>query len=452
MVAFPRNVAAVTGACLATRRELFLHHHGFDEVELKVGFSDIDYCVRLHQSGYRIAYIPQARLVHKEGQSRGLRINAAEAHALACRTRGLVDPYWNPQFTRESHVPTVSSRRKSRQKSRNRPRRVYLSGDDAFEERTQWELDQKCEIVSDLRDAEVVLAFGWDAANVIRQAHRVGIASLWRVVDRPMVSDRNTPRGWRRLFAIGKTLDDPYQVLFTDPHSRAWMQAGLMRPNARIIEAVVHPRCENETRNLREQSRRELGLSPTDFLLSIEGRNGEDATVLSVLRSFQMLKPALQRRIRMGIIRDTPRPALLPKSASVPIHGMTALQIPAADCLVSQPHETLRGPIVLHALAAGVPIIGTPILESADVMHVGVTGLAVPPLDSARLAEAITQLMVDDRLRAEMGRQARHWLASRSSVKSVRETMWELIGEAAELTNAEIGTVGTKHRVGLARS
>jgi GT2 family glycosyltransferase len=42
-----RRTAAVTGACLATRREVFLKVGGFDEIHLKVAFNDVDYCLKV---------------------------------------------------------------------------------------------------------------------------------------------------------------------------------------------------------------------------------------------------------------------------------------------------------------------------------------------------------------------------------------------------------------------
>src|SRR5262249_38782540 len=83
LVAFPRNCIAVTGACLMTRRSLFLESGGFDEANLPVGFSDVDYCLRLSRMGLRCAYVPQARLIHFEGRSRGRSTNPAEALTLA---------------------------------------------------------------------------------------------------------------------------------------------------------------------------------------------------------------------------------------------------------------------------------------------------------------------------------------------------------------------------------
>lgn len=65
-----RNVSAVTGACMAIRRDLFCEFGGFDTA-LQVSFSDIDLCVRLVESGYRIVWTPYAELIHLESASRG---------------------------------------------------------------------------------------------------------------------------------------------------------------------------------------------------------------------------------------------------------------------------------------------------------------------------------------------------------------------------------------------
>jgi GT2 family glycosyltransferase len=66
-----RNVSAVTGACLATRKSTFLEMGGLDQVDLTVGYNDTDYCMRVMQSGLRVLYTPYAELVHHESKSRG---------------------------------------------------------------------------------------------------------------------------------------------------------------------------------------------------------------------------------------------------------------------------------------------------------------------------------------------------------------------------------------------
>jgi GT2 family glycosyltransferase len=106
-----RQSTAVTGACLATRRVVFEEVGGFDELNLKVSFSDVDYCLKVRQAGYRVVYNPFAVLYHFESRSRGPNISeqqqaqeAAEAAAIRGRWGELVeaDPFFNPHFERFS--------------------------------------------------------------------------------------------------------------------------------------------------------------------------------------------------------------------------------------------------------------------------------------------------------------------------------------------------------------
>ena len=61
---------AVTGACLMTKRALFNRLGGFDAQNLGIAYNDIDYCLAVHQLGYKVIYTPYARLFHYESKSR----------------------------------------------------------------------------------------------------------------------------------------------------------------------------------------------------------------------------------------------------------------------------------------------------------------------------------------------------------------------------------------------
>ncbi len=71
LAALTQNVSAVTGACLAVRRKLFHHVGGLDEENLAVAFNDVDFCLKLVESGYRNVWTPHAKLIHLESVSRG---------------------------------------------------------------------------------------------------------------------------------------------------------------------------------------------------------------------------------------------------------------------------------------------------------------------------------------------------------------------------------------------
>jgi GT2 family glycosyltransferase len=70
MAVLPRECSAVTGACMATRIEVFAELQGFDE-NLGVDLNDVDYCLRAIHRGYRVLFEPGAELTHYESPTRG---------------------------------------------------------------------------------------------------------------------------------------------------------------------------------------------------------------------------------------------------------------------------------------------------------------------------------------------------------------------------------------------
>ena len=66
-----REATAVTGACLALRREVFVAVGGLDEDNLAVAFNDVDLCLRIRAMGLRVVWTPGTELLHLESASRG---------------------------------------------------------------------------------------------------------------------------------------------------------------------------------------------------------------------------------------------------------------------------------------------------------------------------------------------------------------------------------------------
>lgn len=63
-----QDVDWVSGACLMIRREVLDQIGGLDE-RFFMYSEDVDFCYRVWQAGYRVTYLPQARVVHLIGQS-----------------------------------------------------------------------------------------------------------------------------------------------------------------------------------------------------------------------------------------------------------------------------------------------------------------------------------------------------------------------------------------------
>ncbi len=110
--------SAVTGACMATRAEVFRKQGGFDAGRFAVAFNDMDYCLRLGEAGLDVVYTPHATFIHFESKSRGFgdpadragtgrareELNAFQKrHQEALRA----DRWMNPHFEREAPAFTA---------------------------------------------------------------------------------------------------------------------------------------------------------------------------------------------------------------------------------------------------------------------------------------------------------------------------------------------------------
>ena len=102
-----QNYSAVTAACLAVRKQLYLEVGGFDENNLKIVYNDVDFCLKIRELGYKNLYTPFAQLVHYESLSRGNDLNEVNFHRfkkehsyMLTKWKDTVfrDPFFNPNL------------------------------------------------------------------------------------------------------------------------------------------------------------------------------------------------------------------------------------------------------------------------------------------------------------------------------------------------------------------
>jgi O-antigen biosynthesis protein len=67
-----QTFSAVTAACLVTRKSVYAQVGGFNEIDLRVAFNDVDFCLRVREAGFRNIWTPYAELFHHESATRGL--------------------------------------------------------------------------------------------------------------------------------------------------------------------------------------------------------------------------------------------------------------------------------------------------------------------------------------------------------------------------------------------
>jgi glycosyltransferase involved in cell wall biosynthesis len=111
-----QDLSAVTAACALVRRDVYLQLGGFDE-NLAVAFNDIDFCLRLRESGYRVVWTPYAELIHHESSSRGLDDSEqkqirflAEVDYMRSKWHDVLqrDPFYNPNLSLDDELFTLA--------------------------------------------------------------------------------------------------------------------------------------------------------------------------------------------------------------------------------------------------------------------------------------------------------------------------------------------------------
>jgi len=108
-----RNVSAVTGACLLTRRSVWQQVGGFED-KLSVFFNDVDFCLAIRRQGLRIVQATNVELIHHEHGTYG-GVDNPEKQALLRKEMNLMREKWG-EFLIERYMPRydVSAQRMRR--------------------------------------------------------------------------------------------------------------------------------------------------------------------------------------------------------------------------------------------------------------------------------------------------------------------------------------------------
>ena len=72
-----QQIIAITAACMLIKKSVFNKVGGFQE-EYVYGYEDVDLCLKLHKSGYKNYYTPQAMLYHYEFGTQEMEENKVE--------------------------------------------------------------------------------------------------------------------------------------------------------------------------------------------------------------------------------------------------------------------------------------------------------------------------------------------------------------------------------------
>jgi len=187
---------------------------------------------------------------------------------------------------------------------------------------------------------------------------------------------------------------------------------------------------------------------------SLDPRYGIDVLLRAFAEAREVLRrqaPEQARTLRLLVVGDGPsRAELMDLARRLAIDDATDFvgRVPHAevvrwlhrlDIYVAPSRQESFGVAVLEASACGLPVVVTRVGGLPEVVQDGVTGFVVEPEDVLATAKALVKLVLDERLRAEMGQAGRQWVYQRYSwspcVARMVDVYRQVIAEASGKEN-----------------
>jgi GT2 family glycosyltransferase len=490
-----RDVAALSAACLAVRRDDFMRLGGFDAVNTPIAHSDIDLCFKIREAGLRCVYTPYATLNHAGHVS-----IAIEEKREAARRRDKVSIYLLKRWARyTSHDPYFTDNMRDwlysdsptpiRMMARDQPGAVGSSPDLLF---VSHDLS--------LSGAPMMLfhAVRWCRDNgifVLVMAPKDGpLGEKLKAEGIPLIIDplietghesfvrfardfdcivANTIRSGAVVRAMQKEnvpiawwLHEPGSVgehyIREDAKLRAALPLAdvLFAPSERTA-AVYRPFTDRPVKCLRNaipdlhsnrNGKGDASTRPLRFLLlgSIEPRKGQDVFVEALALLPREMQEAAQFQIA-GRILD---PDFWPKveaaattlknfSARGALDHTEAIELmTGADVIVSASRdEAMPTVTILEAMCLGKALIATTVGGAREVLVEGENSLLVRPEAPDALAAAIRRFIEDPALVSELGAKARETYERNFTMERFGKEFRELIDEVIS-----VPTSGSRER------
>jgi GT2 family glycosyltransferase len=478
-----RDVAALSAACLAMRRDDFFRLGAFDTVNTPIAHSDIDLCFKIRATGLRCVYTPYATLSHaghasiaveeKKEAQRGR--NKASIYLLKRWARYTThDPYF-PDNMRDwlySDSPTPL-----RMVARDRPESVNSSRDLLFVSHdlslsgapmmlfhaAQWcqrngdfvvvmapkggPITTKFEeegipvIIDPLvdtghesfarfaRDFDCIVANTILSAAVVDAMRNENVPIAWWIHEPGSVGEHFI-RGDARVRAALPLAD----VLIAPSERTATVYRAFNDRSVRCLRNAI------PDLGWRPEKNEGAGTRPLRFLLlaSVEPRKGQDVFV----QALALLPRQLQEAARFQIAGRILDPDFWPKIDAVAktvqnffvrgaLNHAEAIELmKGADVVVSASRdEAMPTVTILEAMSLGKALIATTVGGAREVLIEGENALLVRPEAPEALAVAIRRLIEDPALVSELGEKARAIYEKNFTMERFGAEFRELIDE-----------------------
>jgi len=160
-------------------------------------------------------------------------------------------------------------------------------------------------------------------------------------------------------------------------------------------------------------------------LSDVKGHTYLFKAMRNVVKSFPTARLLVvgEGKMKEALVKEADDLAIKDNILFLPQVGGTENVLAAMDVFVMPSLQEGLGLALMEAMAQGLAVVGSAVGGIKTLIKDGVNGLLVEPADQAALAEAITRLLGDERLRDSLGANARKFIMDNfSKEKMVKDT------------------------------
>lgn len=299
-----------------------------------------------------------------------------------------------------------------------------------------------------LKDWSIEVVYGntLQTFYAIESAKHLGLPSIWNPRENEpwqTYFDFLPPEIAARAF---ECFEYPYKVIFVANATReAWLPLNSHHNFMTIHNGLNRERFGNALRRWpKDTARRKLRISPDEIMVLLLGTVCERKGQIDLIEALKHLSTKPVERVRCFIVGDRPgeysehlRAACqsLPSSwrsgiELIPETPDPALYYSAADIFVCASRFESFPRVILEAMAAGLPIITTPVCGIVEQVKENVSALFYQPGDTKTLADKIINLVEDPDLRRRLSKNTINALDSLIDFESMVTAYGKVFQEA----------------------
>jgi glycosyltransferase involved in cell wall biosynthesis len=200
-----------------------------------------------------------------------------------------------------------------------------------------------------------------------------------------------------------------------------------------------------------DELRKDLGIEPNEAVIGFIGRLVEEKGIIELIEAAEILKNKGIKAKFLVIGRpQKTKSSTIDPTQMIKLKGLEdeilllgyredILELYAAMDLLAFPSHGREGVprVVMESAAFGLPVVATSVRGVNEAIVDGVTGLLVPPRDSAALAEGIRIVLQDPNLALEFGKNSRAHAAENFDE---RQFFYRTDKEYRQLIKSKLGT------------